>query len=57
MTIWVRFYTELKQTVLSSRYVKTIGVRRENGYLLLPGNWDQEPRFSRNFDVSFYLPL
>jgi len=25
---WVRFYTKLKQTVLNSRYVKTMGVRK-----------------------------
>jgi len=28
MTIIVRFYTELKQAVLNSWYVKTMGVRR-----------------------------
>jgi len=31
--LWVRFYIELKQTVLNSWYVKTVGVRRgKNGH-------------------------
>ena len=34
MTVIVRFYTELKQIVLNTRYIKTMGVRREgNGHL------------------------
>jgi len=31
MTIIVRFYTELKQTVLNPWYAKTMGIRRGNG--------------------------
>jgi len=40
MTITVYFYTELKETILYSWYVKTIGVRRGKGGIYCPGNWD-----------------
>jgi len=33
MTIIVRFYTELKQTVLNSWYIKTMVVRRGKRHL------------------------
>jgi len=40
ITIIVRFYTKLKQTVLNSWHVKPMSVRREGETGIFPWKWD-----------------
>ena len=56
--LWVRFYTELKQTVLNSWYVKTTGVHRGIKTGIWP--WLEIETKNQNFlenDVSSSIPI
>jgi len=56
--LWVRFCTELKQTVLNSWYVKAMGVRRvvKTG-ISSPWKLGLRTKFSRKLDVSSSIPI
>jgi len=57
--VWVRFDTELKQTVLNSWYVKTMGIWRgvKTGICPFLEIGTKNQNFLENFTSALYLPL
>jgi len=55
--LWVFFYTELKQTVLNSWYVKTMGVRRGVKTGAKPGWAIEGIAFPNTYELTLFTMI
>jgi len=55
--LWVCFYTELKQTVLDSWYVKTIGVRRGVKTETKPGGTIEGIAIAKTYELTLFTMI